>query len=154
MKANAAKMAELVKRINDTKDKDYRFTEFLAQQVIHTITTAQKPTAAGGKAPGIASVMDDVKTLKIAIDAIKSGTDNKFRLLGIDKENSQADAVLPELPIRTLTDNEVEAMRNQQSAEDDVLSADEMRDALESAEDLIEECDPEDSAIIEEDELE
>ena len=149
MKENAAKRAELVKRIEDTKDTDYRYTDFLQKEVVKLLMVAARPTAPGGSVnAAIAGTMDAVKTLKIAMDAIRGGTDNKFRLLGIDKENSQADAVLPELPIRTLTDNEVEAMRDKQGSEDELLTPEEMADAIDAAEELIRSED--DDAIIEE----
>lgn len=106
--------AELVKRIRETKDEDYRFTSALQKSVMRVVLDAQKP----GAARTLAAVLDDVKALKLAIDAVRNGTDNKFRLLGIDKENANADEALPELPIREMTDLEVESMRNRQAQED------------------------------------
>lgn len=123
---------KIIERIRETKDNDYRLTEFLQKQVVTTIVNAQKE----GKRVG--SVIDDVKTIKIAIDALRAGTENKFRVLGLDKENENADAVLPELPIRDLTGEEIAAMRNRQNIEDGITLDDadlaEIEDALNTEE--------------------
>lgn len=109
---------ETVKRIKETKDRDYRYTEALQQKLMKIVVSA-------GDNP--AKVLDDVKALKIALDGLKSGTNNKWRLLGLDRENEHADAVLPELPIREMTPHEVDSIRNQQKLEDGDLSQEDMR---------------------------
>lgn len=106
---------KLVQRIKETKEQDYRYTSALQQMVVTTIVDARKE----GRSP--ASVQDDVKTLKIALDAVAKGTDNKWRILGLDNENANADQELPELPIREMTDIEVEAIRNRQEMEDSIF---------------------------------
>src|SRR5205823_8666867 len=80
---------ETLQRIRDTKDRDYRMTEFLQTQVIKVISEAQK----AGRPVG--SELDSVKALKIAMDAIKGGTANKWVLLGLDKAQEDPDAHLP-----------------------------------------------------------
>lgn len=112
--------AELVKKISDTKDFDYAATQFLQKQVLNRVMEAQK------KGERVGGAMDDIKALKIALDAIRTGTDNKWRLLGLDRENQDADAALPELPIRELTEDETSAMRERQRLEDGVLDPDEL----------------------------
>jgi len=110
----AAKAARelIIQRIKDTKEQDYRFTVALQEMVMRTIVDARKAGAAVG------SVADDVKTLKLAIDAIGNGTKNKWTILGLDKDNADADKELPELPIREMTDLEVQAIRDRQEMED------------------------------------
>ena len=116
---------QLIQRITDTKEKDYKFTEFLQQQVVKVVSDAVKPTGRGAGA-----VLDDIKCLKIAIDAVKNATDNKWRILGLDKENQDADAALPELPIREMTSHEVDAIRNRQELEDGNLTPDQLAEAM------------------------
>lgn len=106
---------EIIDKIRDTKQDDYKFTKFLQQQVIATIVQAQKANKP------IGSAMDDVKTLKTAMDAIRAGTDNKWRILGLDKESPMEDMDLPDLPIREMTYLEVEGIRKQQAQEDAIL---------------------------------
>jgi len=127
--------AELLRKIRETKDKDYRFTEFLQQQIISTIVDAQK------KAIGIGTRLDDIKALKIAMDGVKNGTENKWRILGLDRENADSDAALPELPIRDLTDEEVNVMRNRQEEEDGgtAIDPDLLADIEEPPDDVLEE---------------
>jgi DNA invertase Pin-like site-specific DNA recombinase len=108
----SAERRELIARIKETKDKDYRFTEFLQRQVVTLIAEQQKE-----KRP-FAAVIDDVKALKLALDAVRSGTDNKWKILGLDKENDDADKELPELPLRELTEDEIAAIRDRQIMED------------------------------------
>ena len=102
----------MLDRIRETRDKDYKFTEFLQQQIVAVVVSAQKAGEALGKH------LDTIKALKIALDGVRGGTDNKWRILGLDKENENADAALPELPIRALTDVETEALRSAQEVED------------------------------------
>lgn len=139
--ANKLKL-DLIARIRETKDKDYRFTEFLQTQIIKTVTDTQR----AGKPLG--SAIDDIKALKIAIDGVRGGTDNKWRLLGLDKENEHADDTLPELPIRELSPAEETALRDKQAAEDGLDEED--LAALAEIEALA--SDEEDEAIVEESE--
>jgi IS30 family transposase len=131
---------ETLKRIRDTKDRDYRMTEFLQTQVIKVVSDAQK----AGRPVG--SELDSVKALKIAMDAIKGGTANKWVLLGLDKAQEDPDAHLPELPIMELSPAEEKAMRDRQNLEDGLLDE-------ESAQALLDEIDPdeENSVVAEED---
>ena len=142
---------DIIAKIKKTKENDYRFTEFLQTQIIKVVSDTQK------KNKPIGTCIDDVKTLKLAIDGIRSGTDNKWRILGLDKENQDADKVLPELPIRQLTDIEVEKIRNRQNLEDGNLSPAEIAmamDALQGIEDDIEDQGDEDEEEDDEDEPE
>lgn len=103
---------EIVKRIRETKDADYRYTEFLQRQSIKLLMDAQK------EGRPLATTLDDMKTLKAAMDVVRSGTDNKWRILGLDKENEDTDKELPELPIREMTDAEIIAERDKQLLDD------------------------------------
>lgn len=106
---------ELIERVRDTKDKDYRYTEFIQRQSIKLLMDAQK------EGRSIATVGEDIKALKAAMDVIRIGTDNKWRILGLDKENEDADKELPELPIRDMTPAEIEAERDKQLMDDATL---------------------------------
>lgn len=102
----------LVEKIRHTREEDYKRTEALQQLVLTTLLKARQDNKP------YSTVQDDIRTLNTAIQAIRAGTDNKWRILGLDRENEDADRTLPELPVRELTDIEVEAIRDQQELED------------------------------------
>lgn len=131
--AAEAEREALIGKIRETKDNDYKFTSFLQRKVMHIVTEAEKAHKPMG------AVMDDIKAVKAAIEAINAGTNNKWRILGLDKENSQADLVLPELPIRELTPAEMIIMRDRQALEDLDDAALERLDAEPDPEDIEEE---------------
>lgn len=108
---------EIIKRIRETKDADYRYTEFLQRQSIKLLMDAQR------EGRPLATTLDDLKSLKTAMEVVRGGTDNKWRILGLDKENEDTDKELPELPIREMTDAEIIAERDKQLLDDADLEA-------------------------------
>ncbi len=121
----------LIERIRNTKDRDYQFTEVIQRQIMKLLTEASASSTP------FAQIADNLKALNIAMRTIRSGTENKWRILGLDRDNEDADRELPELPLRELTDEEIEAMRDRQILEDD-LTDDELT-ALDGGEDIAEE---------------
>jgi hypothetical protein len=103
---------ELLKRIRETKENDYKYTEFVQRRSVKLLMDAERD----GRAPG--STMDDMRALKAAMEVIRAGTENKWRILGLDKENADADKELPELPIREMTEAEIIAERDKQLLDD------------------------------------
>ena len=134
----------LISRIKETKDNNYKWVSALQARVVQTVIKAEKE----GKPIGM--VKDDIKALKDAIDAVGSGQKTIWNILNIDKENADLDRVLPELPIRELTEQEVEQIRDRQAMEAmemDILGGD-----LDEDEDDLPEDEEEDESIVEEDE--
>lgn len=127
----------LLEKIRETKDNDYKFTEFLQKQIIASVVKAQKGSVS------ISTEMDNIKTLKIALDGMRVGTANKWLILGLNNENEKADAALPDLPIRPLTDNEIDGMREKQESDDGLL----MDDSEAELDEISASLDAEDDAI-------
>lgn len=130
---------ELVERIRKTKDDDFKFTTLFQQEIVKIKLKADRD----GKSLG--HFEKDIKACKLAIDAIKAGTDNKWRILGLDQDNQDADKQLPELPIRQMTDAEVTAIRDRQMIEDaDLTEIGE--DELHLEDDIVEGAEDDDDA--------
>jgi predicted DNA-binding protein YlxM (UPF0122 family) len=132
----SAERRALIDKIKATKENDYKHTTLLQQLVVNTVAEAKR---AGGGA--LVAAGDEVKVLKMAIDAVANGTKNKWLILGLDKENEDADLELPELPVREMSNDEVAALRDQQILEDEALSQLEVFDDEndQAADDIIEE---------------
>lgn len=99
-------------KIKETKDKDYRYTQALQELMMKTVVE-------GAKLGSLNQILDSVKSIKIAIDGVRAGTGNKWKILGLDREDQHIDKVLPELPIREMTDREVEQIRRRQEEQDE-----------------------------------
>lgn len=113
----AAEREELLRRAKETRDNDFRITAYLQGKIAVVTKLEEDAAAAEGRAPRYSVLLDDYKALKTAIEAVKAGTDNKWRILGLDKAERD-DGALPELPIRELTEDELSAMRDRQLLED------------------------------------
>jgi hypothetical protein len=55
------------------------------------------------------------------MEVVRSGTDNKWRILGLDKDNADVDKELTELPIREMSEAEIIAERDKQLLDDTTL---------------------------------
>jgi predicted DNA-binding protein YlxM (UPF0122 family) len=120
---------ELLKRVRETKENDYKYTEFIQRRSIKLLMDAEKD----GRAPGTA--IDDLKALKAAMDVVRAGTDNKWRILGLDKDNADVDKELTELPIREMTEAEIVAERDKQLLDDTTLEGlEDLQDEMEEGE--------------------
>jgi predicted DNA-binding protein YlxM (UPF0122 family) len=125
----SAERRELIEKIRTTRERDYKHIDLLQQLSMNHIAEAKRD-----KRP-YASIADDIKTLKTAIDAIGNGTKIKWMILGLDKATESPDMELPELPIREMTQDEVLALRDRQILEDENISSVEVFDDDESDED-------------------
>jgi hypothetical protein len=103
---------ELIKRIRETKDLDYRYTEFIQKTSVNLLMQAKKEDRP------LSTTLDDQKALDIALKIIKNGTQNKWMILGLDRDNEDTDKELPELPIREMSQDEIVATRDQQLLDD------------------------------------
>lgn len=134
----SAERTALVERIKATKDKDYRYIEFLQQLVMTTVGDAKRAHAP------MASIADNVKALKLAIDAVGNGTKVKWVILGLDRENENADLELPELPVREMTNDEVAVMRDKQILDDEAIGDTGMGALDDEDDDIVDETGSED----------
>ena len=121
-----------LERIRKAKDQAFTVVDFLEKEVVREITSAK---AAG---VDVGSKMDNVKTLKMAIDAINNGTAVKWKVLGLDKDTFDAEEELPELPIREMSRAEIELLRASQEIEDEGGDIDDEAEELPDPDEVIE----------------
>ena len=101
---------ELSRRIRATKESAYRNAVKIEQLVLGQVEAAQNPGTAMGAVAAL-------RALDLAATALDRTRRSRWAALGLDK-GVPASGELPELPIRDLTEGEVEAIRAQQLAED------------------------------------
>jgi IS30 family transposase len=121
----------LITRVKTTKDKYYTFNNALVEMMMRRVIEANKDNKMAG-------MLDELKSFKLALSSIKDGTSNAWRILGLDKDNSDADKELPELPIRELTENEVQAIRDRQSLDDDLEGLESLPEEIDDIDDDLE----------------
>jgi predicted DNA-binding protein YlxM (UPF0122 family) len=124
MRDNERQRNEMIAKIREAKDRSLQYNDYLEKRIMSELVNAQKAGLA------TSTTLDGIKALKLAMDAIAKGRENKWAILGLDKENDQADAALPDLPIRVLTEEETNAMRERQDIEDGVLSDEDLDAAM------------------------
>lgn len=108
MEARARQEAEeLHKKVVETKSYLYRMQKAIDDQMAHEIVSAIKEKRS------ISSAIPAIKAAKIASDALKSSRENRWAILGLDKEQDLGDD-LPTLAIEELSEEEMEEIRNAQ----------------------------------------
>ncbi len=105
---------DLAHRIRDTREGTYADAVAIQRLVMGNVALAQDPRTAMGAVAAL-------RALDLAAAAVGRTQRIRWLALGIDKALPAA-GELPELPIRALTDEEVEAIRAQQLAEDAAAS--------------------------------
>jgi hypothetical protein len=106
-------------KIKETKDSHYAAAKVIAGLIQKQLVTAQQ----NGK--GFAVVQNEIKTLKIAAEALATLRAERFVLLGIaDGEKEDLDE-LPELGIHEMTADQIIEMQNRQDDGGLDMSADE-----------------------------
>jgi hypothetical protein len=141
---------DLIKKIKDSKELGYAAVKYIKVELFKIVANENKAAQLENRPPNFGVHLNSVKTLKIALDGLKTGTDDLWRLLGLDKENKDADAILPDLPISVMTDGEVDQMRAEQEAQDG-LAPGELEEMLDAARLNKDEVDDEDDSVVEED---
>lgn len=93
-----------VERIGHTKEQHYQYTEALAKLTMQTVLDARS----GHKSFG--SVDADLAALGKAMKVIALARQERYALLGLDKEDANPDE-LPELLVSELTPDQIEKIR-------------------------------------------
>lgn len=130
--------AQKMKRVAETKDEHYQFAQTLAKLTFQIIANKVK------NKQSINGARDDIRTIKDAMTAISIARDERFRVLGLDRDENTGDEI-PALIVTEMTAAEIEAIRNRHegdSAEDDV-SDEELKQFVEKIEQ--EEAKPDDA---------
>lgn len=99
---NAASSAAITAaRIRDTKEQHYEWAAALSRMAMHRVATA----ARNGHA--IATEFNNLKAIEKAIQVIKIGREERYRLLGLDREDAWDDDDLPDLLINEMSAEDV-----------------------------------------------
>lgn len=123
---------KLVEKIKKTKEDSYSRIEAIERIAVSLVMKQAKKAqdhtgAISDSGVGkIGEVEGDLKALDKAMTILTKGLTSKWVILGINKENAEADVTVPELIVRELTSVEIETIRRKQRTENDDLSAEEM----------------------------
>lgn len=103
----------LARRIKETRDQHYTMSANLGKLVWAEVLEARQagvPIATRGA---------NLKSLDIAISALKKVREERFAVLGLDRPDASDPAEIPELVVSELTAEQIEKIRNAQEADSD-----------------------------------
>ncbi|MFP5300026.1 hypothetical protein R2R70_02270 [Cobetia sp. SIMBA_158] len=132
---------EIVQQVVSNQDKWAERAEHVRETYYKTAETIRnmnlKVIGDAMKGPGAFSAQPDLKALGMLISNLEKLRVGQFAITGLDKELAEDDEI-PELLVRSLTDSEIQSIRDAQSApqEDDEI---ELGDVTPYLEDLAEE---------------
>lgn len=110
-RAHVEDTAILLARIRETKEEHYKMVSGLGKLTWAAILTAKQE----GKP--IATALPDLKALETAIGNVKRVREEKWAILGLDKEDATEDDGVPELTVSELTAAEIEELRSRDHTE-------------------------------------
>lgn len=121
-------------RIKETKEEHYKMAAGLSKLVWSELLQAKS----AGKE--FALVQGNLKSLDIAASALKKLREERWAILGMDKEGFVDEDYLPELVINELTAEQIEELRNRDDSglDDEVIQAEDTQG------------DPDDNDVVEE----
>jgi hypothetical protein len=96
----------LAARIKETKEETYKITQGLTKLAWNELVEAKN---AGTP---IGTRLNNLKSIKTAMETIALGKDVRFSVLGIDKGDSTDPTQIPDLLIKELTAVEIEELQN------------------------------------------
>jgi hypothetical protein len=102
----------LAARIKETKEEHYKMAAGLAKLTWNEILAAKRDGLP------FATILNNLKSLDSAMSVLKKAREERWAVLGLDKDSGLDEDGLPELVISELTAEQIEALRNRD--EDDV----------------------------------
>lgn len=99
--------AKKMVRVAETKDEHYTFAQTLAKLTYQLVANQVKNKSS------ISAIRDDIRTIKDAMTAIAIARDERFRVLGLDKDEDTGDEV-PALIVTEMTAADLENLRDKQ----------------------------------------
>lgn len=119
---------KLVAKIKQTKENSFDRLEMLEKLSLSLVIGQMKKMndSDAGKIGFFSAIADDLKSIERAVSIVAKSTSSKWNILGINRENADADITMPELVVRELTPSEIAAIRNRQEFEGGEISAEEM----------------------------
>lgn len=115
--------AAMAARIRATKEDHYKYAETLAKLIMKEIIEAQRNSRP------VALAHDSIKTLRMAAQALQTVRGERWVLLGLDKDDAEADE-LPELLVSVLNEEKIAEIQ-QGTNELDELDLDGLDDGIE-----------------------
>lgn len=101
----------LANRIRETKEDHYKMSSALAKLVWAEVLTAKKDSRP------FAAIKDNLKALDNAMNVLMKARQERFAILGLDKDDYVDEDGLPELVISELTAAQIEELRNRDEEE-------------------------------------
>lgn len=112
---------ELIQNIRATRRDSFKRIEAMERLAVSTIgKQAQRGLP-------LSEVSGDIKVIERAMNIITRGTSAKWKILGLDKENANADETMPELIVRELTQEEIIHIREEQKNSSNDITSEELR---------------------------
>lgn len=115
--------ASNIKRIKDSKDEHYKYATAIAKLIFSVIAKAISE-----KTP-LASVKDDVATLKLAMAGIQLARADRWAITGLDREPDAGDEI-PVLPIEEFTQLELDEIERLGDPDLEIADSDKTIDQL------------------------
>jgi predicted DNA binding protein len=132
-KASIDDATVLAARIKETKEEHYKMASGLAKLSWNEILQAK----AAGHA--FSTVLNNLKALDSAMTVLKKAREERWAVLGLDKDDGMDEDGLPELVISELTAEQIQALRERDESELDDLpgegDVEELDDVVEEGED-------------------
>ena len=101
----------LANRIRETKEDHYKMSSARAKLVWGEVLTAKKDSRP------FAAIKDNLKALDNAMNVLMKARQERFAILGLDKDDYVDEDGLPELVISELTAAQIEELRNRDEEE-------------------------------------
>jgi transposase-like protein len=98
----------IAQKIRETKDSHYAAAKVIASLIQKQLVSAQQ------KGQPFATVQNEIKTLKLAAEALATLREERFVILGIADGEKEGDDDLPELPIHEMTADQILDMQRRQ----------------------------------------
>lgn len=137
-KAQATEAAIAAERIREATEEHYKMVSGLGKLTWQEVLTAKQ------EGRPVATALPNLKALETAIGNIKKVREEKWALLGLDKEKEIDDEDLPELVISELTADQVTNLRNQDFGDFEELTVDEVSE--DDSDDIAEENEDEEDS--------
>ena len=107
-------------RIRDTKDQHYKMADGISRLVFNELLEVKK------KGLKFREIQGDLKSLFLAMDTLKKCREERWAILGLDKDAIDEEA-LPELVMSTMTPEQAQELRKAQEEDEEEMGIDDDR---------------------------
>jgi AcrR family transcriptional regulator len=102
----------LAARIRETKEEHYKMASGLAKLSWNEILTAKQ------EGRPVATALNNLKALDAAMSVLKKAREERWAVLGLDRDDAMDEDGLPDLVISELTADQIEALRSRDEDDD------------------------------------